>query len=157
MSETRIMKRVAVLPWPGIEGAFLCVSGKRRPQCRVGDRWYPEHGGHDEHKEKFPDEDVRTIPCVTFTFQVGNVIAEWDGDSGPVQLWFKSIAGYKEEYDEAGPHWFWPYAFGSGHWSQMAVRESGLPRAFTEGDYESIFRCLKGWAESRAERAEVSP
>ena len=44
------------------------------------------------------------------------------------------------------PHWFYKYYAGQGHWSQLAVKESGINKAFLEGDYNHIFSILKEWA-----------
>lgn len=140
------MKRVAVLPWPDMQHCYLVLSGKRRSQEPYGHRWY---AGHEERVQKWHDEHFRSEPAITFTYAEGGIAAEWDGDSGPIQLWFKSHDGYKEGYDEAQPHWLWPFAFGAGHWSQMAVRENNLPERFNEGDYAAIFSVLRHWVQSR--------
>jgi hypothetical protein len=142
------MPRVAVLPFPGIENGYLCISGKRRRQALYGERWYPPNAQHDEQRERYSDDRLKTEPAVTFLYDAGNCCAEWDGAYGPIQLWFRCRADFKEEYAEARPHWFYPHAFGSGHWSQMAVDDECLPKKFSEGDYEAIFRALKQWAQS---------
>lgn len=145
------MKRVAVIPWPNIKGAHLCISGKERPRRRVGDKWYPEHGGHKEHTEKYDDWRLGSEACVTFTYEEDGIAAEWDGEHGPIQLWWKSHEGYKEGYDKAQAHWLWPWAFGRGHSSQLAVDDAGLPSAFIKGDYDTIFSELRSWVRSRLE------
>ncbi len=139
------MARVAVLPWPEMDGCYLVLSGKIGKRQQYGDKWY---AGHEEHVWKFHD-DPRTTPAITFTYVEGGIAAEWDGDSGPIQLWFKSHEGYKEGYDEAREHWLWPWAFGAGHWSQRAVDEAGLVRAFNLGDWHRIFGELKTWVRAR--------
>lgn len=144
MSELEnIKKRVAVLPFKDIPNAYLCISGKKRKTEQYGERFYL---GHREHKNEYIDNTFRVEPCITFLYDGGDCCAEWDGELGPIQLWYKCAADYKEGYDEARPHWFYDYAFGAGHWSQMAVDESELPRKFNLGDYEGIFAALKSWA-----------
>ena len=147
------MDRVKVLPWPGIERAYLCLSGKRRRKQRVGDYWYGDDK-HTEHREKYGDLDTRTEPVITFLYDAGDVCAEWDGSYGPIKLWFRQKPEYSSEYDKGRAHWFYDFAYGDGCWSQMAVDEAGLPEAFARGDFESIFRELKSWADSR--QAEVA-
>ncbi|MGI9500383.1 MAG: hypothetical protein ACR2P3_10105 [Geminicoccaceae bacterium] len=141
------IKRVAVLPWPGIEGAFLCLSGKRKQTEKFGEYWYPM-SDHNQERWKF-DHDLRTEPFVTFLYDAGDVCAEWDGEYGPIQLWFRKNPDYG--YDDAKPipHWIYGEAYGSGHWSQMAVDEAQLPQRFVDGDYAAIFAELKQWADSR--------
>lgn len=144
------MKRVAVLPWPEMENCYLVVSGQRRRQEQVGERWYL---GHEEQRNKFSDFDIRTDARITFTYAERGVAAEWNGESGPIQLWFRCEADYEQGYDKAREHWLWPHAHGAGHWSQMAVSEADLPRRFNEGDWEGIFAVLRGWVKSRLDEA----
>ncbi len=138
------MRRVAVLPWPDMPNAYLCVSGQRKKKERFGDRWYT---GHEERVTKY-EEDLRAAPAITFLYDAGNCCAEWDGAYGPIQLWHRCQPDFKQGYDEARPHWFYDFAFGAGHWSQMAVEEEGLTLAFVEGDYGRIFTALSSWALS---------
>jgi hypothetical protein len=140
------MARVAVLPWHDAPGCYLVVSGERRRKEQYGERWYK---GHEEHRQKYPTVEVRTTPRITFTYVCNGVAAEWDGENGPIQLWFRSHEGYKEGYDEARAHWLWPFAFGAGHWAQGAVDEAKLPDKFNEGDFDGIFRVLRDWVDSR--------
>lgn len=144
-------ERVVVLPWPGIEGAYLAVSGKRRRDEPYGEKFY---AGHVEHTKTWEERRVRSEPFITFGFNSGTVCAEWDGNSGPIQLYFKREEGWKEGWDEAKPHWVFPFASGSGSWSQMAVGEAGLPDAFVSGNYARIFGELRQWAQSREPDAE---
>lgn len=142
--------RVAVIPFPGIDGAFLCISGKKRSQTMVGDRWY----GKPEHTEiisRYADRDFATEPCVTFLFNVGTVAAEWDGAYGPIQITYQVPEGFTMPADSWGgephQHWFFPWAIWRGHWSQMAVTENRLPQMFNVGDYAGIFAVLRAWAD----------
>lgn len=151
------MKRVAVLPWPNVKGAYLCVSGKQRPREMVGDKWYAKNGGHREYVNTYANDRLRSEPCITFTYEEDGIAAEWDGAHGPIQLWWKSHEGFKEGYDEAQPHWLWPWAIGRGHWSQMAVEDECLPQRFVEGDYDAIFSVLRYWVRSRLEERNLEP
>ena len=146
------MPRVAVIPFPPMDGCYLVLSGKVRQKQRYGDKWY---SGHEENVQKYEDE-LRTESHITFTYVQDGVAAEWDGEYGPIQLWFKSTEGYKEGYDESRPHWLWPFAFGSGHWSQMTVDEAGLGRAFNKGEYQYIFSVLKSWVVARLPQSEAA-
>lgn len=147
------MPRVLVLPVPDKPGCYVCISGAMRSKQRRGDRWYAK-SDHQEHVQQFDDDD-RTEVRLSFTYVEDGIAAEWDGAYGPIQLWFKSHDGFKDGYDEARPHWLWPFAFGAGHWSQCAVDEAGLTRRFNKGDYDDIFGELRSWVRSRIqERAE---
>lgn len=133
---TKHMERVAVIPWPGIDGAYLCLSARKKPE---------DGGWSSEHCE----------PNITFTFDNGDVMAEWDGEFGPLQLWFKCDEDY--EYvayegaaaEKARRHWLYPFAVGSGHWGQQVVGEHELPAKFLRGNYEYIFNTLRWWASDR--------
>lgn len=145
----RTMDRVAVIPWSGIEGAFLCVSGRlRNPSHREGPKWKgSNHGkGDNEPEEEFHrDWDPEVEPVISFTFidEEAGTSAEWDGHHGPVQLFFRA-----EKDDEgAREHWLWEWATGAGHWSQLAVGREDLPMKFNQGEYEAIFRVLREWAK----------
>lgn len=144
---TGSMPRVATLPWPGIPGAFLCLSGRlREGQHAYGTKWYAKGEQHNERTEKYIDDEVRTTPVISFIFDTGNCCAEWDGEYGPIQLAWKRDAGFKAGDTEAESHWFYPYATWRGHWSQMAVKEARLSELFNAGRYEEIFHELRRWA-----------
>ncbi len=146
-------KRVAVLPFPGIENAFVCVSGREKaPPRRHGEKWHESHI-EETCKDQWPNE-FRTEPHMTFAYVHDNCCAEWDGEHGPVQLWFRCEKDYEKDWDKAREHWIFDYAYGSGHWSQLAVDRDGLPQAFNRGDYAHIFAVLKRWAVSNAEAAK---
>lgn len=141
-----LKKRVAILPWPNMENCFLCVSGAIKQKQRYGDKWYT--AVHKEHVQDYETED-KADARITFAYRTENVAAEWDGEYGPIQVWYKCDKDYKQGYDEARPHWLFDYAYGAGHWSQMAVGENHLTQRFNEGDYEGIFRVLKRFAQER--------
>lgn len=146
------MARVAVLPWPEMDGCYLVLSGAIKKRERYGDKWY---AGHEEKTWKFQDE-ARTSPSITFTYVEDGIAAEWDGEYGPIQIWFKSHEGYEEGYDKAREHWLWPWAFGSGHWSQRAVDDADLVRCFNRGDWRHIFGELKTWVRARLPDRDAS-
>lgn len=143
------MKRVAVIPWGEELGCYVCISGKKRRQEVVGEKWYPHYAQHSELATAFPNREIATESYISFTYVESGIAAEWDGEHGPIQLWFKCEDGYKNEYDEASAHWLWPFAYGSGHWSQLAVDGAMLPRLFNEGNYAAIFSELRSWVKSR--------
>lgn len=139
------IKRVAVLPWPGIDGAFLCVSGaKRRPPEKLGPNW-PKHDNVPRH---FDEPSQEAEARITFLFDAGSCCAEWDGEYGPIQIWHRVAKGSKHGEHEAREHWFYEHAIGNGMWSQMAVDQHDLPRSFISGDFAHIFSVLKSWATS---------
>lgn len=142
----RGMPRVAILPFPGIPNAYLCLSGKMRKKSLLGERWYD---GHAEHKKEYEDHFDRSYPGITFLYDAGNCCAEWDGEYGPLSLSWRCEESYKREHETVRPHWFYPFAFGVGHWSQIAVDDADLPNLFTTGNYKAIFGTLREWAESR--------
>ena len=135
-----MMKRVAVLPWPGIDGAYLCLSGRQRSQH--------DEAYYQSHRELYPEvwrgHSVQVDPNLTFTVQVGDAIAEWEPSHGPIQLWFRRD---REDGDRNWrQHWFFDFAYGDMCWSQLAVDDNGLPQAFIDGDYDRIFAVLRRWA-----------
>ena len=138
------MKRVAVIPWEGMPDCYIVISGQKRRSELVGDKWYSDHGGHAEIENTWANKEFRTEACITFTYMKDGVAAEWDGEYGPIQLWFEAkVAG-----DGVREHWLWPLATGAGHWSQMAVNENDLPRSFNKGEWGSIFGVLRSFVDS---------
>lgn len=138
-----LMEHVAVLPWPGIDGAYLCLSGaKRRAPEKMGPRW-PKH----DDVPRFMDEVAREAQArITFLFDAGNCCAEWDGEFGPIQIWHRVAKDSKHGDHEVREHWFYDHAIGNGIWSQMAVDQHDLPRSFISGNFAHIFSVLKSWA-----------
>src|SRR5271165_4786799 len=102
-----IKQRIAVLPWPDKENCFLCVSGSIGKKTNYGDKWYLN--AHDERVQKYNSEDF-TNARITFAYRLDNVAAEWDGEYGPIQLWFKTNSDYVGSYGNARPHWLFDYA-----------------------------------------------
>jgi len=144
---TDIKKRVAVLPWPDMENCFLCISGAIKKKEHYGDKWYTN--AHQEHVTDYHHAE-RSEPRITFAYRGENVAVEWDGEHGPIQVWYKCDKDYQEsEWDKARPHWLYDYAHGSGCWSQMAVDEHHLVKHFNQGDYAQIFQVLSYFAKER--------
>lgn len=134
------MKRIAVIPWPNIENCYLCLSGPLVKKGRYGDKFYRDI--HIEHFQNWDlDAEIQTTPRVTFTYKDDDIAAEWDGAYGPIQRWFKC----EKDHAEAREHWLYEYAYGSGHWSQLAVEENALCYHFNKGNYQRIFEVLKNF------------
>lgn len=115
-------RRVARLPFPGIEGAYILISGSERPR-------EPYHSG-----------GTRVNSLMTFFYDAGEWAAEWEPQYGPIQVWHKAASGK--------PHHFYDFTDSDAlNWSQLAVDDNELPRAFIDGDYRYIFTVLRQWAE----------
>lgn len=122
------MRRVAVLPFPGIEGAFVCLSGRKK--------------------------EAGASPSVSFVYVNDNVLTEWEPEHGPLQITYKREGGEPD----AMAHWIWPFASKPGlNWSHLAVDNNELPSAFAKGDYAYIFFVLKDWAGRPWEPCEPAP
>lgn len=163
------LDRIAVLPWPQRPGCYIVLSGKKAREWREGPNWH--NAKTRDERTLFSAYEYRSTPCITFTYQQDGVAAEWDGDHGPIQLWFRYDGDPTEnsdarQYDgkwhidqDGGRteivfrHWLWPFATGLGHWSQMAVEREGLPQAFVAGSYDEIFSTLQQWVRSRLAEA----
>ena len=127
------MGRIACLPWPEKENCYLFVSGSRK-------------------KTKDGDPPL-TTPRISFVYEKDGVAAEWDGEYGPLQMW------YEGHRDEAGAkeHYIWPFTNTPGlSWSQVAVNQNELPQRFNEGDYDGIFAVLEGWVVDHRPRWEAT-
>lgn len=144
------MERIVMLPFPDHENCFIGLSGSKRPSITVGEKWRQSHSGkdrtytHDTH-------NFRTEPYITFTYVEGDIAAEWDGNYGPIRIWYKCekdfIADPNDKYPEkAREHWIWPYAYGRDYWSQLAVDDNQLPEAFNIGNWSYIFNVLRQFA-----------
>ena len=120
-------KRVAKLPFPEVENAYVLISGQEKPV-----------------EESYLNE-LWVKPIMSFIYDAGNVAAEWEPEYGPIQLWTKC-----EEGDEgATEHYFYDYHNSPlGSWSQLAVEREQLPHAFIRGNYKYIFNVLRDWAEN---------
>lgn len=140
-------KRIAILPWPDKPDCYLCVSGAMKRKERYGDKWYLNN--HDERVKKFSSSYDACEAKITFAYKGKSVAAEWDGEHGPIQIWYKCDENYTDGYEIARQHWLFDYAYGNGHWSQMAVDENNLVESFNRGDYENIFLVLKEFVDSR--------
>lgn len=113
-----INKNIKCIPFPGIENAYVVISG-----CKSN----TSENGIEKH--------------MSFFFDGGDIGAEWEPDNGPITKIHKT----DRDTMDAEPHWFYNYSLGNGDWAQMAVKEEGLPGAFLRGDYEFLFLILKKW------------
>ena len=113
-------KNVKCIPFPGIENAYVVISG---------------------HKSEKSGNGVSG--CMSFFYDNGKIGAEWEPDNGPIRVLYSC----DKDHEEAMEHWFYDYCTGYGNWSQLAVEEEGLPKAFLSGDYEHIFNVLRSWSD----------
>ena len=142
--------RYLTLPCPQYgEGAMVVISGQKRDDYQpVGWKWHSKKTDMDY----YPESHLRTNAIVSFCWNAGKVAAEWDGASGPIQLWFSEPGDL--DHDPIDPHWIFPKAWGYGCSTQIAVNEMQLPEAFHYGEYQRIFNTLRHWAESRQEELD---
>jgi len=116
------------IPFPDIDGAFIIISA---------------HEFLDEHKRP---RGNGCEPTLSFVYINGDYAAEWEPQYGPISTIQKADAD-AEGVREC-------YIFGHRvdsplNWSQLAVEDMGLPRAFLRGHYEFIFDVLRSWVEDR--------
>lgn len=127
-------RRIARLPFPDIDGAFVYLSGRLNRDGANG-----------------------CEAVASFVYIDGDIACEWEPRCGPIQLWFAS----EEGAEGAIQNYVFPWVDGSGHWSQMAVEREQLPQLFAAGYYDLIFATLRRWVESRkpdtASEASASP
>ena len=87
--------------------------------------------------------DFRVKAIVSFLFDAGEYAAEWEPESGPIQVWHKCDAGAPN----AREHYYFCFTDSEpGNWSQLAVDRNELPQAAQRGDFDYIFGVLKTWA-----------
>lgn len=80
------------------------------------------------------------VHCVFSFFYKGKTCgAEWEPRHGPISV----VTKCKKSTLYAKKHYFYPYC--TSDWSQLAVKEKGLPEFFLSGQYEQIFKVLKEW------------
>lgn len=148
------MDRVACLPFVGIDGAYLLVSGQKKQN--EGERvWYPKTQQHKECAPVGYDYHVKTKPVISFVFDTGTTCAEWDGELGPIQIAHRCPEGWQssgEDREKAEKHWFYEHAVWYGRWSQCAVDDNNLHALFAAGRFAEIFDVLREWAESNDDR-----
>jgi hypothetical protein len=131
-----IKKRVAVLPWPGKENCFVCVSARVQRRRNFGEKWC---SGHNEFEDPGCSRPEVIEPRLTFCYVGENQMAEWDGHHGPITI----IDRMNQGEDGASEHYIFDYASCYGNWSQIAVEDNNLYEAFNTGDYDHIFNVLK--------------
>jgi hypothetical protein len=140
--------RVAALPFPGIENAWVFISGKRKQPTPLESKhwhWRQPDGGLD-----YPDRDMESRSFLSFAYidDEYGIAAEWDGDCGPIQMYFREKPDPTSD-EKPRDHWVWDEAYGAGHWSQLAVGRAGFPQAFLSGGYDRIFAELRHWVQAR--------
>ena len=114
----RKQRRIAKLPFPGIDGAYILTS------FRI-----------------FEDGKVAK-PVVSFFYDAGHAGAEWGPPHGPITLYHPCSKG-----DEgARPGAFYDYDTGTGDWSQGAADNSGFPHSAHAGNFSRIFEVLASFA-----------
>ena len=120
-------KRVAKLSFPGIDNAYILVSGREK-----------------KHEGWMCTGETWANPTVSFLYDAGDICAEWEPEFGPIQLWYRC----DKDAEGAREHYYYDYENGPlGSWAQTAVYELQLPQAFIKGDFAYIFMVLKDWAE----------
>jgi hypothetical protein len=112
-------KNIKVIQFPGIENAYVVISGK------------PSDIGNGCKKQ------------LTFFYGDADGGCEWEPDYGALT----KIIPMKKDDVGAIPHWFYDYYAGPGHWSQCAVEERNLPKLFLSGNYEGMFAMMKEFAK----------
>ena len=107
-------------------GCFILVSG----------HWRNEDNPHD---------DLNLAAITSFVYDAGDKATEWSpATCGPLHTFFRADA------TTGKPHYIYPFIEDRPlEWSQMAVNNHDLPRAFVQGDYDYIFTILKNWTEAR--------
>ena len=114
---------IKIIPFPDIDDAYIVISG--RPSIDTGN-------------------GVKIT--TSFFYGDGEGGAEWEPNHGPISVIIPCEKDYKGDFDEAKPHWYYPYIKDGLHWSQMAVMNEELPELFKLGYYENIFTVLKTWS-----------
>ena len=112
--------RVKVIPFPGIENAYVVISGNKT------------------------DTANKVRKNMSFFYLDGDIGVEWEPEYGPITI----IYSCDKDHPEAQEHWHFDYCTGYGDWSQLAVNENRLGERFYTGDYKGIFNVLKQWRES---------
>ena len=118
-----LKRRVKLIPWPGRDNCFLVLSA-----CWVRDNF--------------------SQPNITFTVVARDrsCAVEWDGHYGPIQRVYPADSpGPQPNGETALPGWIFDNEIRGLHWSQCAVQDHDLPRAFVNGDYDYIFNVLESW------------
>ncbi|MDY7037911.1 MAG: hypothetical protein SV375_17335 [Thermodesulfobacteriota bacterium] len=114
-------KNVKCLPFPGIENAYVVISGYKTKTL------------------KFCGDGVKK--CMSFFYNGGDIGAEWEPESDIITV----ICKCDKKHEHSQEHWFYDYCI--EHMSQHVASGYGLPGAFLRGDYIYLFKVLKAWAE----------
>ena len=98
--------------------------------------------------------DFSVSHVVTFIADPGNgVIAEWEPQYGPIQIWeecgenWKGECTWSEGEVGARTHWHFPFVKDHvGQWAQGAVDDERLKEKLASGDLKGVFDVLMRWA-----------
>ena len=112
-------KGIKCVPFPGIENAYVVISG------------HPANSSNGVKK------------CMSFFYGGPEIGAEWEPDHGPITV----IYSCTKDNEWAQEHYFYDYCDGYGSGSQLAVDDEGLAKMFIDGDYNGIFKVLERWAD----------
>ncbi len=115
------MKRVKVIPFPGIKNAYIVVSGTITKTSN----------------------QVESNMSFLYVNQEKTKAVEWEPNYGPITVLHKC----DKDHPEAQAHWYFDYCTGYGDWSQLAVNENHLGKKFYTGNYKELFNVLKEWCE----------
>lgn len=111
-------KNIKCIPFPGIENAYVVISGHEVDSCNGVKK------------------------CMSFFYGGENTGAEWEPDYGPITV----IHSCAKNHEQAQEHFFYDYCAGYGAWSQCSVQDEHLDKMFLSGDYVGMFSVLKRWA-----------
>ena len=85
-------------------------------------------------------------PTISFEYVSGDVLVEWEVANGPITVITKCLESLQNDPDfgrSVRPHHIFGWCTGYGNWTQYAVKERGLDKAFIEGNYDRIFNILE--------------
>ena len=98
-------------------------------------------------------------PTISFEYVGGDVLVEWEVKNGPITVITKCLESLKNDTDfgrSVRPHHIFGWCTGYGNWTQCAVRERGLDKAFIEGNYDKIFEVLKYYYDMHVDGGTIS-
>jgi len=113
-------KRVAILPFPEIENAYVAISGKTA------------------------ETSNGVSSTISFLYATEEIAVEWEPNYGPITVLYKC----DKTHPKAKEHWFFDYTTGYRNWSQLAVNRTGLGEKFSSGNYKALFQVLKSWHDN---------
>ena len=98
-------------------------------------------------------------PTISFEYIDGDVLVEWEVKNGPITVITKCLESLKNDNDfgrTVKPHHIFGWCTGYGNWTQCAVKERGLDKAFIAGDYDRIFSVLKSYHDRYVSGGTIS-